>query len=256
MRKIAVLVLIAVMATFSSCGKQTAGNVQPLPVTSEEITDKNEAVAEKLPLEGKIICVDAGHGINDSNMQEPIAPGSSETKRAFVSGTRGKNLTEEELNLAVALKLEKALNELGAQVHLTRNTHKTELSNVGRAEFANDLGADVSVKIHADGNDNSALHGVSMLVPSNTSIQDEYVYSQSRKAGELVLQAVVKSTQAVDRGVVERSDMTGFNWSKVPVILLEMGFMTNPEEDARMETDEYQDKIVSGIVNGLTEYFK
>ena len=50
--------------------------------------------------------------------------------------------------------------------------------------------------------------------------------------------------------------MTGFNWSKVPVVLLEMGFMTNPEEDAKMETDEYREKIVSGIVNGLIKYFE
>ncbi len=209
-----------------------------------------------LSLSDKVICVDAGHGINNSGEYEPIAPGSSKTKPSFVSGTSGKNQTEEELNLKVALKLEKALIEKGAKVYMTRTTHETEMSNIDRALLANDVNADISVKLHADGIENSSVSGVSMLVPGNDYINDSALCEKSRRAGELIFRNVLNSTGANDRGVVTRNDLTGFNWTKVPIVLLEMGFMTNPEDDKKLESDEYQQKIVDGIVLGLIEYFE
>ena len=228
--------------------------------TPDSVPDENhsepleEEEKPKLELDGRIIVVDAGHGINNSNMKEAIAPGSNETKPAFVSGTRGKNQTEEQLNLILALKLGKELEKIGAKVYLTRTGHETTLSNIGRAEFANNLKADLSVKIHADGVDSSSTHGASVLVPGNKYLGGDIV-SESRRAGELILKEFVKSTGAYDRGISVRNDMTGFNWSSVPVIIIEVGFMTNPEEDSLMETAEYQNKMVLGILNGIRCYF-
>lgn len=218
----------------------------------EDETTKPEKTGVLL---GKVIVVDPGHGVNSYTKQEPIAPDSSETKSAFVSGTRGKNITEEQLNLMVALKLQRALQEKGAQVHMTRTVHNCDVSNIDRAVFANDLNADISVKLHADGNDNTAVRGVSMLIPGGAHIKDATVIEKSRKAGTMILEEFVRTTGAQDRGISVRNDMTGFNWSKVPVILLEMGFMTNPDEDKLMESDEYQEKMVAGIVAGLERYF-
>lgn len=139
---------------------------------------------------------------------------------------------------------------------MTRTTHESDMTNIDRAEFANNLNADVSVKIHADGIDNSSARGVSMLVPSNQYINNQELCNESRKIGEIILTEVVKATGASNRVIVTRSDLTGFNWTQVPIVLLEMGFMKNPEEDAKMETEEYQQKIVDGIVNGLLIYFE
>lgn len=228
---------------------------KPKENTAEKQTEPaKEPEKPKPELEGKVIVVDAGHGKNSSNKKEAIAPGSNETKPAFVSGTRGKNQTEEELNLILALKLQAQLEKEGATVHMTRTGHETEKSNIDRAKFANDLKADLSVKIHADGIENSSTHGVSVLVPGNKYVKDGVV-SESRKAGECILKAFVASTGAADRGISVRNDMTGFNWSEVPVIIVEVGFMTNPEEDKLMETEEYQNKMVSGMVSGIKEYF-
>ena len=226
-------------------------------VTADEMQkNEDEAAAADLPLSGRIICVDAGHGLNSYNKKEPVAPDSSRTKIAFSAGTKGKNLTEEELNLIVALKLESKLKEQGATVYMTRTTHESDMTNIDRAELANEKNADISVRIHADGLDNSSAHGISMLVPSNKHINNSDLCKKSRQAGEMILEEVIESTGAANRGVVMRDDLTGFNWTRVHVVLLEMGFMTNPNEDAKLETEEYQNRIVDGIVNGLLIYFQ
>ena len=62
-------------------------------------------------------------------------------------------------------------------------------------------------------------------------------------------------TGAKNNGIVQRSDLTGFNFAEVPTILIEMGFLSNPDEDARMETEEYRDKLAQGICNGIIDYF-
>lgn len=223
--------------------------------TNNEKTQESKLGIKKSSINGKIIAIDAGHGINSYNKQEAIAPNSSETKSAFAGGTSGVNQTEEELNLAVAFKLQSALDELGAETHMTRTEHNSDMTNIDRAEFANDINADISVKLHADGNNSSSVHGVSVLVPGNKYISDSNVIEKSRKAGELILVSFVESTGAANRGISVRNDLTGFNWTNVPIVLIEMGFMTNPEEDKLMETEEYQDKMVRGMVYGLEKYF-
>lgn len=263
MKKISVVLLVC-MLLLSGCSnkiEKNEKNVQPQQKSESAETVENPQIVEETPvvvssLAGKIIVVDPGHGINSYSKQEPIAPGSTQMKAAFVSGTRGKNQTEEQLNLAVGLKLKAALEGKGAIVYMTRETHECDVSNVDRAKLANDLGADIAIRIHADGSENSSARGVSVLVPGNQYIKDSDLISKSRSAGESVLAAFAEETGAQNRGISVRNDMTGFNWSSVPVILVEMGFMTNPEEDSLMETEDYQNKMVTGMVNGLERYFE
>lgn len=262
-----ILILILTCCLLSACGKKevlsteenTEENVQQNDVIStEEQTEEQTAELEEAiqyAVTGKLIVLDPGHGTGGNNEKEPVAPGSSIKKAAYVSGTAGKNQTEEELNLIVAEKLKKTLEERGADVYLTREGHKAELSNVGRAKLANDLNADICVRIHADGSENSSAHGASVLLPSSEYIKNDELIQKSKAAGEIILEEYVKATGAKNRGTVVRSDMTGFNWSEVPVVLIELGFMSNPEEDALMETEDYQSKMVFGIAQGLEQYF-
>ena len=229
---------------------------------NEYIPEKENAVQTEqpekeadLPLRGKIIVVDPGHGLNNISDKERVSPKSDKKKPAYVSGTAGKNQTEEQLNLACGLILKEKLEALGAEVHMTRSGHDAEMSNIGRAEFANNLGADVSVKLHADGNENKTLHGISVLVPAEGCLDDE-LFAECEQLGMYLLESTVSETGADNRGLSYREDMTGFNWSKVPTALIEMGFMSNPEEDALMETEEYRNKLMDGAVNGLTKYFE
>lgn len=231
-------------------------NVEDVEVVDEPVDFPEEQTSDTgFSVYGKVIVIDPGHGVTSTVKKEAIAPGSTEMKNAFVSGTAGKNQTEEELNLKVSDKLKTLLEERGAEIYMTRTTHECEVSNIDRAEFANSLNADISVKIHADGLDNKSVKGVSVLVPGNQYISDKALLNESHRAGECILESFVLKTGAKNRGISVRNDMTGFNWSKVPVVLVELGFMTNPEEDALMETEDYQDKMVLGIADGLEEYF-
>ena len=141
-------------------------------------------------------------------------------------------------------------------LHIPVVTHESDMTNIDRAEFANELGADISVKIHADGSNDGSVHGVSVLVPGSMHISDGELLFKSQKVGELVLEEFVDATGAYNRGISVRDDLTGFNWTKVPIILVEMGFMTNPDEDALMESPEYQEKMAGGIARGLLRYFE
>lgn len=245
----------------------TAKNTEKKPEKNEE-PQKQEIeivpaeIKENVSLgkfSGKIICIDPGHGKTSRRETEPIYPGATEKKATNVSGTSGKIMTEEALNLEVGLKLKSALENEGATVHITRETNESDMSNVERAEFANNLNCDMVVRLHADGSESKSVSGISMLIPSAKRISEGYltedIIAKSRKAGEYILNDVCSMTGASNKGIVERADMTGFNWSGVPVVLLEMGFMTNPEEEAKLVTDEYQQKIISGIISGLEKYF-
>lgn len=216
---------------------------------------KETSASEKSGLAGMIICIDAGHGITDNKGKEKIAPNSEETKPKHVSGADGSKYSEEEINLAVAKKLKSRLTELGVEVIMTREAHTCDLSNIDRAMLANDAGADLMIRIHADSSDSSSARGMSMLIPSDEYISDTAMVRKSRKIGECVLSAAAEATGAKNRGCVERPDMTGFNWSEVPVILIEMGFLSNEEDDRNLSDEDYQDKIAKGIVKGLREYY-
>lgn len=66
---------------------------------------------------------------------------------------------------------------------------------------------------------------------------------------------MVKNTGAKSRGVTRTDSMSGINWSKVPVTIIEMGFLSNEKEDKLLASSEYQKRIVQGMVNGINGYF-
>lgn len=220
-----------------------------------EIIEEQKQETYKSVLSGKTIVIDPGHGLNYISDYEPYAPGSSKTKPAYVSGTKGKYQTEEELNLSVGKLLYNELLDFGAKTYMTRHGHYSERSNIERASFANDFYADLCIRLHADGSDNKNESGISVLVPGENHYKDVDILDTSRRAGEILLENVINTTGARNRGISARTDLTGFNWSRVPVVLIEMGFMTNENEDYLLSQEDYQRKIATGIINGLEEYF-
>ena len=81
------------------------------------------------------------------------------------------------------------------------------------------------------------------------------VRKKSQALSKKVLKAFCKATGAKSRGVMYTNTMTGINWCKVPVTIVEMGFMSNPEEDQKMANPEFQAVIAQGLANGIDAYF-
>lgn len=249
MKKLTFIFLALIL--LCSCGgtEQTAA-----PVSSPEIQVQEQVQQKPLPLEGRVICLDAGHGDSKLSFKEPVAPNSDTEKAGFVSGTAGEYITEADFNLCFAIELRDKLISLGANVIMTRTSRDCSLSNIARAEIANQNNADLMLRIHADGNDNPAVSGISMLVPTADYLPADLV-TTSTEIGELLLSHIILATDAQNRGISPRSDMTGFNWSAVPVVLLEAGFLSNPSDEQLLITEEYRQKMISAIADALTEYY-
>ncbi len=204
-----------------------------------------------------IVVVDPGHDLRANLQTEPIGPRSSTRKIKDGGGTRGvvSGLSEAELNVRVGLRLRALLERAGVEVVMTRTeTAGTSIGNVARARIANRAGAALFLRIHADGSEDSTARGSHTLHPALRRGWTDDVYAESKRAARVVQAELVRSLGFPDRGLQERSDFTGFNWSDVPVILVEVGFMTNPTEDRLLATAVRQRRAAVGLCRGALRF--
>lgn len=220
--------------------------VTPEPIVTPEPT----AVPR---LHGLKIGIDPGHQGKGNSDKEPVAPNSNEMKAKVSSGTSGRftGVAEYVTVLEISMKLRELLEKEGATVYMTRDTHEIDISNKERAEMMNELGVDLALRIHCDGAEDSSANGIALYVRKTGEKQAE-----SEAAANVILDAMVESTGAKKRGVFLRDTYTMNNWSVVPCILVECGFMTNQQEDENLNDPAYQDLLAKGIFEGVAAYFE
>ena len=202
------------------------------------------------------VAIDAGHQARGDSSTEPVGPGASSRKAKVAGGTSGvvTHVPEYKLTLAVAKKLKKELVSRGYKVVMTRTTNNVNISNKERAIKANES-ADICIRLHADGVNDSSVRGASALYPSRQNKYIAKLSPASKKLSQCVLDSMCNTSKTRNRGLSARDDLTGTNWSIIPVTLIEMGFMTNPAEDRRMQEDSFQDKLASGMADGVDAYY-
>ena len=206
-----------------------------------------------------IIGIDPGHQGPEVDMSalEPDGPGSSQMKAQATSGTQGSftGLPEYQLNLDVSLKLQAILEERGYTVVLTRTDNDTAISNKERAEYAAAQGAEIYVRIHANGAESASASGALTISPSSSNPYIASLYEDSNLLSQCILDSYCQATGFSNLGVTYSDSMTGINWSTVPVTIVEMGFMTNESDDRQMADPNFQDTMATGIADGIDSYF-
>lgn len=237
-------------------GPATLAAYNSIVTEAQSVQTKLESQADKASgLNGKTIGIDAGHQKFRDNEPEPIGPGSKRTKIRMSEGSKGikTGTAEYKITLIVALKLSKLLKEAGAEVVMTRTTNDANLSNKERAEMMNRAEVDIWIRLHCDASNSSRQNGARVIIPSDKSNPD--IYNESKALGESVLESFCEETGAKNNSITKRSDQTGFNWSSRPVITLEMGYLSNVQDDLKLNRDSYQNDCAEGIFIGVIDYF-
>lgn len=286
-RKCIIFFIFLILFILTSCNMEDKGEDNPkeikneLVVNEEELEEEDdpykeqvEALIEKekaqekkeqkqvqvdrsLEKKGLLIAIDPGHQLKGNKEKEAIGPGASETKSKVSSGTSGKitGIAEYELNLQVSLKLRDELQRRGYEVLLTREKNEVDISNSKRAQMANENGAAAFLRIHADGSEDPSMKGAMTICQTPENPYNGNIYKESKALSTSILDKLVESTGAKKNRIWETDSMTGINWCQVPSTIVEVGFMSNYEEDQLLATEDYQNKVAVGIANGVDDYF-
>ncbi len=249
----------AVYATESSTAETTTAetDAQKSAEPATEATESSEKQEESETTEDKsfVVCIDAGHQQKGDSKTEAIAPDSPHKKARVSSGTEGVGTKKAEyvVNLEAAMILKELLEAENITVVMTRETHDVNISNAERAEISNKANANITVRLHCDSISNSSKTGATILVPSDTNQNTKAIYEDSHAFAEL-LKCTLADKGVKVNGIFKREDMTGFNWSRVPVVVLEMGFMSNWNEDQMLSNPAYQKKLMEAVVEAVKGY--
>jgi N-acetylmuramoyl-L-alanine amidase len=246
-------ILVIVFITFVFF---TEGEKNEPPARVEKKEKASQLITAKPKRKSLIICIDPGHQQKADLSTEQIGPGSNLQKPKVTGGTQGISTGKPEykLTLEASVILGKILEKKGFKVVYTRTTNDVNLSNKERAEIANRNKAALFIRIHADGSTNRNIRGFSILTPSSKNPYTQKIYKDSLKASQLILDDVMEDNDVKVNGISVRDDLSGTNWSHVPAILIEMGYMTNPIEDKNLSNQKYITHLMGEVSRGIADF--
>lgn len=209
-------------------------------------------------LSGVVVCIDPGHHEDRVPVREPKGPGLEGYGTGGSGMAQGRTTMRKEdiVCLEMGMVLRDLLIREGATVVMTREVNSGSYSNMERCDVANNAGAHIMLRLHCDTSANRKKQGLSVYAPLNSEYaqavchKDEY-----RRMGDILLDEIKIACgyELTDKtGFVTLSDnFIGNNWAKMLCFLVEMGFMSNPEEDQKLASPEYQEIFAGGMVEGV-----
>jgi N-acetylmuramoyl-L-alanine amidase len=214
----------------SGPSKSTSPATVPLPTNSSSSASSG---IDSDALKGKVIIVDPGHG------------GSN-------PGAVGNNTRESDNNLAVALKLQDKLTRSGAKVIMTRSSDRTVAAEgstltqelAARVDLAEANHADMFISLHSNENTDTSIQGATTYYHSDQSVN----------LAKAVQNSLIAVTGATDKGI-SQDNFYVIRTPTMPSVLVEMGFVSNPGEAKKLNTDAYRDQLAAGISKGISQYF-
>lgn len=248
-----------IVAIFRS-KKGSEGNDESAVAPAEPSASASDLISRLEEATGasqKVVCLDAGHGGAGISTKEDNDPDGTSQKTAQSTGTESKGgLLEKDVNLAVTLATGKLLEEAGVKVVYTRTTD-TAVSNIERAKVANNSSADIFVRIHCEGDDNTSRRGCYCYCISSGNKWQSTNYQSSHKLCESILSAFsAKTGMPVDKsfegGIFEDDGLTASNWANMPTALIEMGNMRNSADEEIQKNSV--DLMAQGIAEGILQY--
>ncbi|MCU5686818.1 MULTISPECIES: N-acetylmuramoyl-L-alanine amidase [Bacillus cereus group] len=226
---------------------------------AEQPVQNNEQKVESNEKQGKfLVVIDPGHQQKANLNLEPIGPGATTQKYKVTDGTTGVVTKKREavLVLEMAFVLKEKLEAKGMQVLMTRTSQDVDISNKERATLANDHKANLFLRLHADGSENPNQSGFAVLTPAEGSPYTKEIYAESLQISQTIVKKMRENQQVKVNGIKFRDDLSGFNWSKVPGVLLELGFMSNHEEDKKLSDPQYVNSLLQSVTDSVDEYWK
>lgn len=213
--------------------------------------------AAAVPFNGHIVAIDAGHQAKANAEKEPIGPGSATKKAKMEEGAVGTvtGVKEYELTLTVAQKLDEELKARGYQTVMIRTGHDVNLSNAERSKIANESDAEILIRLHANSMENSGIYGALAMCMTEYNPYNSELHADSYALSKKIINNICSRTGTRNRGVQKVDNSSAINWCEIPVSVVEMGFLTNPDEDRWLQSEEYQGKIIEGIADAVDSYF-
>lgn len=234
-----------------------------IPPVEQPAPDSDDGRAPGL--DGRVIALDPGHNGGNfdapGEINRPVDAGGF-TKPCNTTGTATQDgYRESTFNLEVAEHLRVRLEAAGATVHLTR----TDDDGVGpcidvRGTFGQQVGADLTISIHADGAGADA-RGFHIIHPATWSGSDPAVIDASHELATVLLDVLVEHGKSPANyvgtsGLVARNDLATLNLSEVPVVLLEAGNMRNPDGAAELRDPRWQSNLADALVDAIERYLR
>ncbi|MEF2097852.1 N-acetylmuramoyl-L-alanine amidase CwlD [Peribacillus sp. NPDC096447] len=193
-----------------------------------------------LPLAGKVIILDAGHGGMDG-------------------GANVQEIMEKEIALSVSLKVRDYLQEQGALVIMTREKDEDLAGNTkgirqrkqedlrNRVEMINNSEADLFLSIHLNSFPSASSKGAQTFYTSR--------FEENEQVAKFIQTEIIRNLENTKRDAKTINHVYLMNYAKKPGALVEIGFLSNTEERERLISDKYQEKVASSIYMGILRYF-